>query len=242
MNKPIGNKICLNWYEQNYRSYGFRAQRSYPNEELLKFFGRVFFPFSRSMRKKTKILELGCGSGANLWMIAKEGFDAYGIDISPSAIKLCKKMLKKWGTSAGLEVGDFLNIPNDDDSYDCLIDVLATYCLPTESFLKCLDEIKRVLKKGGKFFSFTPSANSDAFMNYRPAKKIDRCTLDGIKRENSPYAGNNFPFRFISPTDYKKILIEKGFKVSYLETTARTYRNLKEKFEYVTIVAEKLSV
>ncbi|MDD5290975.1 MAG: class I SAM-dependent methyltransferase [Patescibacteria group bacterium] len=233
----MNNKNCKKWYEKNYKTKGFKAQRLYPNEELLRFMGNNYFP--EKHRNNIKILELGCGSGANLWMIAKENFDAYGIDISPEAVRLCKKMLQKWGVSASLRAGDFMSLPYKAGSFDCVVDVLATYCLPWKSFLKGLDEIRRVLKNGGKFFSFTPSVNSNAFKNFKPAKKIDCYTLNGIKRKNSPYVGNNFPFRFVAPADYGKILRKKGFRVSYLETVARTYRNLKEKFEYVVIVAEK---
>ena len=82
------------WYDASYTAEGFKAQRLYPNEELLRFLGRHFFnSVPKDERKTIRVLELGCGSGANLWMISKEGFDTYGIDISNSAISLASKML-----------------------------------------------------------------------------------------------------------------------------------------------------
>ena len=68
------------WYEASYREEGFDSQRRYPNEELLRFMGRNFFAIPSELRKETRILELGCGSCANLWMLASEGFKAYGLD------------------------------------------------------------------------------------------------------------------------------------------------------------------
>ena len=65
------------WYEESYKSRGFKAQRRYPNEELLRFLGVNFSNNDVESRKKIKVLEVGCGSCANLWMVAKEGFDAY---------------------------------------------------------------------------------------------------------------------------------------------------------------------
>ena len=96
-----------------------------------------------------------------------------------------------------------------------------------------------MLKPGGKFFSYTPGAKSDDFIDYAPAKKIDDWTLDGIKREDSSYYGNFYPFRFVTHHHYKALLEEKGFIVEYLETVGRTSRDMQEYFEFVTLVGEK---
>ena len=39
------------------------------------------------------ILEAGCGSGGNLWMIAQEGFNTYGLDFSKESIKVVKNLI-----------------------------------------------------------------------------------------------------------------------------------------------------
>ncbi|RLE71790.1 MAG: class I SAM-dependent methyltransferase, partial [Thermoprotei archaeon] len=38
-------------------------------------------------RKAMRILELGCGAGRNLILLAREGFHVYGVDISRIALK-----------------------------------------------------------------------------------------------------------------------------------------------------------
>jgi len=234
-------EICHDWYEKSYEKEGFKAQRLYPNEELLRFLGREFFSvLDISERGKIKVLELGCGSCANLWMVAKEGFSAYGIDFSIKAIDLGRLMMEKWKVQAKLNVGSITVLPYEDEYFDVVYDVFSTYCLCEEEFNICLNEVKRVLKKNGKYFSYTPSINSDAFKNYYPARKIDEFTLDGIKRKTSPYYNNNFPFRFISPEHYRHLMSERGFEVTYLETISRTYRQLDEKFEIVTIVGKRV--
>lgn len=234
-------KICLQWYEKSYKQEGFGSQRLYPNEELLRFLGREFFSKTKKQeRKNIKVLELGCGSCSNLWMVAKEGFKTYGIDISKRAIELGQLMLDHWKVRANLTVGDITELPYKNDFFDVVFDVVSIYCLPQKQFNICLDEVRRVLKPKGKFFSYSPSTNSDAFKNYKPSKKIDEFTLNGIKRKDSPYFGNDFPFRFINPEDYKRILEEKGFIIKYLERVSRTYHQMKENFEFVTVVGEKL--
>ena len=79
-------------YELGYKKHGQNYQRKYPNEELCRFIGRNFNVLNKSQRKKIKILEVGCGPGGNLWMLAYEGFDVYGLDISVTSIKLAKKI------------------------------------------------------------------------------------------------------------------------------------------------------
>lgn len=233
-------KTSRDWNETRYKTDGFRAQRLYPNEELLRFLGREWFgKTTRAERKRVKILEIGCGSCANLWMIAREGFDAYGIDITPTSLRLGRRMLKNWGVDAELTLGSMTALPYPDETFDAVVDVFASYSLCSAEFDVCLGEVARVLKKGGRFFSYTPSTASDAFRSHAPAKLIDRFTLNGIYRKTSPYSGNPHPHRFTSPSHFKRLLKGRGFDVTYLESVGRTYRNRRERFEFVTAVGRK---
>ncbi|WMS89951.1 class I SAM-dependent methyltransferase [Pseudoalteromonas sp. HL-AS1] len=224
------------WYDESYTQEGFKAQRLYPNEELLRFFGRHFFNSTdRENRKQIRVLELGCGSGANLWMISKEGFDTYGIDISESAIHLAQQMLNHWETDAILERGSFDDMPFADDYFDVIVDVFSTNCLVESQFEHCLSEVKRCLKPNGLFFSYTPSVNSDAFKNYGKAELLDPWTLDCVCREGSPFIGQNYPFRFCSEKRYFQLLESVGIKPEYCEKVGRTYHNGKEYFEFLVV-------
>ena len=228
------------WYDSAYASLGFAAQRRYPNEELLRFMGRHFFGIERAQRASMKVLELGCGSGANLWMIAREGFQTYGLDLSPEALRLCKIMLESWGEIASLEAGSILNLPYASDMFDAVVDVFSTYCVNEVEFRKCLDEVARVTKAGGLYFSYSPSKNSEAFQTYQPATKLDGSTLNGISRPTSPYYGNSYPFRFISQEEYADLLSSRGFRVISSERIGRTYRDCAEYFEFVSLAAQKV--
>ncbi|SMM99273.1 hypothetical protein SPONN_395 [uncultured Candidatus Thioglobus sp.] len=232
-------KDVKKWYEKSYKDSGFKAQRHYPNEELLRFLGVNFFDKDITDRKNIKVLELGCGSCANLWMIAKEGFDAYGLDLSDESLKLGQKMLDNWQVDAELKQGSFLDLPYENNSFDIVIDVFSMNCVNHNNFLTAINETYRVLKKEGLFFSYTPSQNSGAFKNYLPAEKIDDWTLNGIFRKNSPFSGNHYPFHFWEEEDYKEALIKKGFSVNYLETVQRSYYQRQDHFEHVVVHAKK---
>lgn len=230
---------CRIWYDQSYSQHGFSAQRRYPNEELCRFLGREYGKVGRKGRGSIAVLEIGCGSCANLWMVAKEGFDAYGLDISEKSLVLGRQMLANWKVGGKLTSGSMTSMPYKNGKFDVVIDVLASYCLTERDFRACLAEVRRVLRRGGKFFSYTLSSKSDAFRKHAPSKMLDAYTLDGIKRKTSPYHGNDFPIRFATPQHYKKLLEDAGFAVEYLETTGRTYRGMKEYFEYITAVGVK---
>lgn len=236
----MNNSVTKDWYDESYRSGQFKSQRLYPNEELLRFLGRTYFSVTiREQRHAIKILELGCGSCANLWMIAKEGFDAYGIDLSPEAITLGHQMLAHWHTTADLQVADMTKLPYPDQSFDTVVDIFSSYCLPLDLFNHCLTEVHRCLKPRGVFFSYTPSVRSDAFTDYAPAIKIDDCTLSGICRTSAAYSGNHYPFRFMNISQYRQILQSHRLTPYYAETTARTYFNQAERFEFISIASQK---
>ena len=159
---PTDHATTTSFYEASYGAAGFGAQRRYPNEELCRFMGREFFPVPLTERAKLRILEVGCGSGANLWMIAREGFDAYGIDLSAQAIALCARMLAGYGTKATLVAGDMTACPFPDGHLDAVVDVFSSNCLDDTGYARFLIEVHRLLRRGGRFFTYTPSQRSDA--------------------------------------------------------------------------------
>lgn len=229
------------FYDRAYRSSGFDAQRRYPNEELLRFFGTYYFALTAEARRQVRVLEVGCGSGANLWMIAREGFEAHGIDLSREGLALCEQMLRKWGTAAKLMQGNMAALEYENDFFDVVVDVFSSYCMQEKEFDRFLDEVLRVLKSSGRFFSYHPSKNSDAFREPGPARLLDASTLDGIRRPTSAYYPQDYPFRFISPDEFAAMLERRGFKILRNERVGRTYREGSEYFEFVSIYAEKNS-
>jgi SAM-dependent methyltransferase len=236
------NKTCADWYSTSYGHGGFASQRRYPNEELLRFFGRHYFPLPRERRREIRVLEVGCGSGANLWMIAREGFDAYGIDLAPEGISLCNQMLEFWGTQATLTAADMTDVPYPDSHFDVIVDVFSSYCLYEAGFDRFLKEVARLLKMGGRYFSYSPSKESDVFKNPEPSQRLDASTIDGIRRPDAPFAGNLYPWRFITREEYAAALHRHGLSLAYSETLGRTYREGREYFEFVVVGAEKQGI
>jgi len=127
----------------------------YPSEDLVRFVARNFY--KAPDRSAVKLLEVGCGPGANLWFAAREGFAGYGIDGSATAITLAKARLDGEcpGWRGELLVGDMERLPYDDDFFDGVIDHEAVYANPYENAVAIYHEMWRVTKPGGKLFSKT---------------------------------------------------------------------------------------
>ncbi|MDR0701104.1 MAG: class I SAM-dependent methyltransferase [Azoarcus sp.] len=227
------------FYDTAYSSEGISAQRRYPNEELCRFIGRHFHHLSHDEKRGIRILETGCGSGANLWMLAREGMETHGLDLSGASLRLAKEMLASHGVSARLQEGDMTRLDYPNDFFDAVVDVFSSYCLTQNHGEQYIREVWRVLRHGGLFFSYFPDKSSDAFNNHAPSTMLDEDTLNGVHRKNSPYYGNAYPFRFMTQQEYSDLLMSHGFEVPYCETVSRSYRRGKEIFAFVTIEGKK---
>jgi SAM-dependent methyltransferase len=126
----------------------------YPPEELVRFVGRNY---KKSDRGKIHFLEVGCGPGANLWFLHREGYNVSGIDGSPAAIEQARLRIREENQNIGYEpdlrVGNFAQLPWDPAAFDVVIDVFAVYANMSAVIDQTLSEVYRVLKPGGRFFS-----------------------------------------------------------------------------------------
>lgn len=224
-------------FEKEYQDQGFASQRRYPNEALIQFLARYYFGIPREERKNVRILELGCGSGANLWMIAKEGFDVYGIDHAPTGIALCRDMLAFWGVSATLAVSDMRTLEFPDGFFDAVTDVVSVQHTDLEGHATTYLEVRRVLKPGGRFFQWHLSDASIAFRE-SGGNFVDESTVDNIANPTMPLHGNGLTC-FLNPERARTLLIGAGFSDIETESTTRTYCERTKSMTYLSIHAQK---
>lgn len=132
-------------WEQKY-SAG-HAQR-YPWDVVVSFVYRNA-PRDRP-RREVSILEVGCGTGANLWFMAREGFQAAGVDASPSAIAAAKARLEAETLPVSLHVAGFDALPFADRQFDLAVDRGSLTCVGRQPARRAVAELARVLKPGGR--------------------------------------------------------------------------------------------
>jgi SAM-dependent methyltransferase len=135
--------------------FASRSWGKYPPEELIRFVARTFT--DPTERTKMRALEIGCGTGANLWYLAREGFAISGIDGSKHAIASAAEKIRLEGLLQAdrrpdLRVGNFAVLPWHDASFDFVIDIGALTSNTTAVVRSAIAEVVRVLKPGGWFF------------------------------------------------------------------------------------------
>lgn len=125
----------------------------YPCEDLIRFVARRYYRVPE--RAGVRFLEIGCGPGANLWYLAREGFDVTGLDGSARALAQAKERLAAEGLSVRLHRGDAMELPFADGTFDAVIDVECLYANSWADSRTIVEEVLRVLKPGGWLFSKT---------------------------------------------------------------------------------------
>ena len=140
--------------------FSSQAWGKYPGEDLIRFVARHFYRYPD--RARIKLLEVGCGPGANLWFMAREGFSVYGVDGSATAIQQARQRLDLEcpGWSGELYCGDMSLLPFADGSFDAVIDNEAVYCNPIDIARAIYAEMARVARPGGKLYSRTFATGS----------------------------------------------------------------------------------
>lgn len=108
-----------------------------------------------SIPKRSKILDVGCGSGRFSIGAAQVGHNVTGIDITPAAIAAATEKAKKLHLSnVDYLVGDMTELPFGDDEFDYVfcprfsINAVATF----KKRKKAIDEMIRVVKPGGTVY------------------------------------------------------------------------------------------
>lgn len=224
--KPIDQSIEV--FDRQYLSKGLSAQRRYPNESLIQFLASRYFKLTMSDRKSIRLLEVGCGSGANLWMMAKEGFDTHGMDSSAKGLDLARQYLgDQWGVTADLRHGSFTELPYEDNYFDAVVDVVSLQHLNLKDSRLALSEIARALKPGGVFFSYRLS-NASVMYQSSGGNWLDAVTVDNIADPSMPLF-NNGPTSFWSSDIARGIYLEIGlacFPLSGKDELMRTVQSM----------------
>ena len=113
--------------------------------------------------KNLKILDVGCGAGFFSILLAKEGYQVTGLDLTPDMIKNARLLAEEEKVSCEFQVMDAENPEFPDETFDVVISRNLTWTLPHVQH--AYQEWIRVLKKGGILLNFDANYGITDFSN-----------------------------------------------------------------------------
>ena len=201
----------------------------YPSDNLIRFIAKYFY--GTKTRNKVKILEIGSGGGCNLWFLSREGFDTYGIDISDVAISKAKDFLNSENCSVNLTLGDIskLNYPNK--FFDAVIDNECLYSNDKKNSTNIINEIKRVLKINGLFYSRTYSLGSYVGKAIQISKYEFKDSIDGPFMDTGSFR--------LSDNESINDMYGKVFSILSIDELNHTRNNGKMNINELVVIAKR---
>ncbi len=206
----------LCYWEELFSSRNWGA---YPPEELIRFIARNFSDVPD--RLQVRVLEVGCGPGPNIWYLVREGYQVAGIDGSATAIRqglerLAAEGLHSETQAVDLRVGNFVELPWSDGSFDAVVDISALYANTVADIHHAIDEIYRTLKVDGLFFGKmfgVETTGSDSGETVEPGTRR--------RPDIGPCAGNELAHFFSGPelkelfSDFSSITLDSMLRTEH---------------------------
>lgn len=174
-------------------------------------------------QKGEKILEFGFGTGSNLLLIKKQNadIDLTGLDIDPKVKAITAYKLVKNNLHLPLDLYNGGTFPYTDNQFDKVYSCLVFHQLDADTKLKCLKEIKRILKPNGSLIvaDWGKAANKLMRLNFGLVQ-----ILDGFKTTNDNVKG--LMPEFITQAGFQNVQISQSINTvigtfSYFKATKK---------------------
>jgi SAM-dependent methyltransferase len=154
------------WWEQNPMTYDWEktlqikpGTRRWFDEIDRRFLSAGYFaeganrePFGRFLHRDfvdgKEVLEIGCGIGTHAALLARNGARLTAIDLTDRAITATKQRFELFGLEGKIERADAEKLPFSNSSFDLVWSWGVIH--HSSRFERCLEEIARVLRPGGR--------------------------------------------------------------------------------------------
>lgn len=192
--------------------------------------------FEKYIADNEKVLDLGCGNGRLYELFKEKTIDYYGVDFSEKLIEIARKRYPQFE----FQVADALNLPFSANFFDKVFNIAVLHNIPSKELrLKCLKEIKRVLKPEGLLILTVWNLGSFRkfiiFLKYIVLKIIGKTKLD-FDDTFIPWGKQVSRYlHCFSKKELKKLSEEAGFKVKEVKILKRS----KSKESNILLIAEK---
>lgn len=224
-------------WDDLYKNAGSNAMMKFPFPivmELLSFYQKKYPNISP---ENINILEIGCGSGANIKYAASLGYNVYGIDISETAVNYASTSFKNSNLKGEILVASVDNLPFEDNFFHIVIDHGALVCVNEDIYKKAIDELHRVTVWGGVGL-LTPQSeistknirlfkdNGNVNMSFKGQDiYVNNIGLYGVIK----ILDNRFKIIFLRRNDRISYAISDDYKFINEESTSSVYHMFIEK-------------
>ncbi len=119
---------------------------------------------AETLSPRARVLDLGCGAGRHLALLASRELKTVGIDTAPNGLARSRERLDARGLAAHLVRGDFRRpLPFRDGLFDAVLTVkTVNHGMPDEA-ARAFHEAERVLRPGGRLVGIVISASDARF-------------------------------------------------------------------------------
>lgn len=209
-------------FDEKYQRNGMSSQRKYPSESAVRFLSNKYGVRPIGLDSPI-VLDLGCGSGSNMMMLLKEGFNAIGLDSSIESLRMARSLCTSWGLeSPTLINGSFLDVPLSNESIDCVLDVVSLQHLNLYEASLALEEMSRILKYKGSFFSYRLSDKTSFHSAMKhDANWVDSATVANIS--NLYPLGDNGPTGFWNEDLVTSVYSDFGLVIDEITYVTKSY-------------------
>ena len=204
-------------WEKIYKSHRLKSFTKDPT--IISY--KRFLDNYRSDFKKGVFLDLGCGVAYLSALLAKEGVDVLGVDISKEAIEKSKGLFKKNNLKGDFINADLLDLPIKSNSVNFIYSCMGLeYVKNTQ---KAIDEAFRVLKRDGRIIAIVPVISLTTLTYHQlrgdiPDLPIIKNLMEfiHIRLLKGKYMHYGYEKSF-TPKGFKKMLEKAGFKVAKID-------------------------
>ena len=219
----LGDREYYELYDDLYRELNSRGSAEWnatgePMRQLVYRSMRESFEGEPLAARGARLLDLGCGTGVNAVRFAQSGYAVTGIDISPTAIGMARRLAAEQRLNVDFRVGDVLELDGiADASFAVATDIGCLHMLVRTAHRRSyLHSVRRVLEPGGSFFLFNRAAVRDVRVAAEDAQIARSITFvqERWRADDGAYIRDRgCGFRNASLRQYEAELREAGFDV-----------------------------